>query len=302
MLKLLKYLKPYWWQVVLLLFSTGTQVYTTLQLPAMMADIINNGIVPNDMGRIWQDGGIMILLALLSAVASFVSSYFSARVGAYFSRDLRAAIFSKIINMSLTDTKDFSTASLITRTVGDVNQIQMVVTMMLSMMLRAPLFCIMGLVMAIQTAPEMSWIIAIGIVSVTVTTAIIMSLVVPKFKLFQKLVDKITMITRENLTGLRVIRAFNNESLERKKFGKANDEMTKLLVFVDRIMELQNPIINIVFNGTTLLCYWIGISLLHQNYAYLGNMTAFAEYVSFVMMSFAELSAARKTFSSPVAS
>lgn len=290
MLKLLKYLKPYWWQVVLLLFSTGTQVYTTLQLPAMMADIINNGIVPNDMGRIWQDGGIMILLALLSAVASFVSSYFSARVGAYFSRDLRAAIFSKIINMSLTDTKDFSTASLITRTVGDVNQIQMVVTMMLSMMLRAPLFCIMGLVMAIQTAPEMSWIIAIGIVSVTVTTAIIMSLVVPKFKLFQKLVDKITMITRENLTGLRVIRAFNNESLERKKFGKANDEMTKLLVFVDRIMELQNPIINIVFNGTTLLCYWIGISLLHQNYAYLGNMTAFAEYVSFVMMSFLMLS------------
>ena len=142
MLKLLKYLKPYWWQVLILLIAIGGQVFTTLQLPALMADIINNGIVKEDMGHIWQDGGIMILLALLSAVASFVASYFSARVGASFSRDLRAAIFQKVINLNLIDTKDYSTASLITRTTNDVNQIQMIITMMLSMMLRAPMFCI----------------------------------------------------------------------------------------------------------------------------------------------------------------
>lgn len=265
-------------------------MYGTLQLPALMADIINHGIVAQDMTRVWQDGGWMLLLAFVSAVCSFVASYFSARVGAYFSRDLRAEMFSKVLNFNMADMKNFSTASLITRTTNDISQIQMVITLMLSMLLRAPLFCIIGLVMAIQTAPDMSWIIVVGITAVAISVAIIMSLVAPKFKIFQNLVDRVTMITRENLTGLKVIRAFNNEEIERKKFNKTNDELTKLLIFVDRILELQNPLINIIFNGTTLLCSWIGISLLNQNYEYLGNMTAFAEYVTFVMMSFLMLS------------
>ena len=290
MFKLLRFLKPYWWQVILLLFATGLQVYATLQLPAMMADIINNGIVPGDMGRIWQDGGLMLLFALLSALASFGSSYFSARVGAYFSRDLRAAIFQKVLEFNMVDMKNYSTASLITRTTNDVNQIQMIMTMMLSLMLRAPMFCIMGLVLAIQTAPEMSWIIVIGITAVVISSTIILSIVGPKFKIFQTLVDKVTLITRENLTGLKVIRAFNNEDIEKQKFAKTNDSLTKLLIFIDRILELQNPMINIIFNGTSLLCSWVGISLLNQNFAYLGNMTAFAEYVTFVMMSFLMLS------------
>ena len=290
MFKLMRFLKPYWWQVIILLLSTGAQVYATLQLPALMADIINNGIVPGDMGQVWQDGGWMIILALISAVASFTSSFFSARVGAYFSRDLRAAVFQKILLFNLADIKSYSTASLITRTTNDVNQIQMIITMMLSMLLRAPLFCILGLVMAIQTAPEMSWIIVVGITAVVISVAIIMSIVAPKFRVFQKLVDRVTLITRENLTGLKVIRAFNNENVEKKKFMHTNDELTKLLIFVDRILELQNPLINIIFNGTTLLCSWIGISLLTQDFSYLGNMTAFAEYVTFVMMSFLMLS------------
>ena len=290
MFKLFKYLKPYWWQVALILVSTGAQVFATLQLPALMADIINNGIVPGDRDRVWQDGGWMLLLAAISAITSFVSSYFSARVGAYFSRDLRAAIFQKILEFNMIDMKNYSTASLITRTTNDVNQIQMIITMMLSLMLRAPMFCIMGLVMAIKTAPEMSWIIVVGITAVVVSAAVILSIVAPKFRIFQSLIDRITLITRENLTGLKVIRAFNNEDIEKKKFGKTNKELTKLLIFIDCILELQNPMINIIFNGTSLLCSWVGISLLNQNFAYLGNMTAFAEYVTFVMMSFLMLS------------
>ncbi|MBQ6593614.1 ABC transporter ATP-binding protein [Candidatus Saccharibacteria bacterium] len=290
MFKLLRFLKPYWWQVIILLVATGAQVYTTLQLPAMMADIINNGIVASDMDVVWRDGGIMLLLAMISALTSFVASYFSAKVGAYFSRDLRAAIFQKVLSFNMTSLKNYSTASLITRTTNDVNQIQMIITMMLSMLLRAPLFCVMGLVMAVQTAPEMSWIIVVGIAAVVISVIVIMTVVAPKFKIFQNLVDKITLITRENLTGLKVVRAFNNEKLEHKKFTRANDELTRLLIFIDRILELQNPLINIIFNGTTLLCSWIGISLLNQDFRYLGNMTAFAEYVTFVMMSFLMLS------------
>lgn len=275
---------------MILIIATGAQVFTTLQLPALMADIINNGIVPGDMRHVWMDGGIMLVLAIVSAITSFVASYFSAKIGAYFSRDLRAEVFTKVLNFNLADTKGFSTASLITRTTNDVNQIQMIITIMLSMLLRAPLFCIFGLIMAIQTAPDMSWIIIVGITAVVISVAIIMSLIAPKFKIFQNLVDRVTLITRENLTGLKVIRAFNNEAIEKRKFVKTNNELTKLLIFVDRILELQNPLINIIFNGTTLLCSWIGISLLEQNYEYLGNMTAFAEYVTFVMMSFLMLS------------
>jgi ATP-binding cassette subfamily B protein len=290
MLKLLRFLKPYWWQVLILVLATVGQVYATLQLPSLMADIINNGIVPGNMDKVWQDGGLMLLLALLSAATSFVASFFSAKVGAYFSRDLRAAVFTKVLQFNMSDLKNYSTASLITRTTNDVSQIQMIITMILSLMLRAPLFCILGLVMAIQTAPEMSWIIVVGITAVVLSAATILGIVGPKFKIFQGLIDRITMITRENLTGIKVVRAFNNQPVETKKFSVVNKELTKLLIFIDRVLELQNPLINIIFNGLSLLCSWVGISLLNQDFAYLGNMTAFSEYVAFVMMSFLMLS------------
>ena len=274
----------------MLLLATTVQVYTTLRLPALMAEIINDGIVPGSTDKIWQIGFMMIAITAVSAVASFVSSYFSARVGASFARDIRAAVFSKVINMNVLDMKDFSTASLLTRTTNDVNQVQTVIIMMLSMMLRAPLFCVISVIMAIQTAPDMSWIILVGVAAILGSVILIMSLVVPKFKIFQGLIDKVTLITRENLTGLRVVRAFNNEKLEKQKFVKTNDKLTNLLIYIDKILELQNPLINIIFNGTTLLCSWIGISLLTKDFAYLGNMAAFAQYVTFVMMSFLMMS------------
>lgn len=290
MFKLFRFLKPYWWQVIILVIATVVQVYTTLMLPALMADIINRGIVPGDINYIWMTGLLMVGMALLSAVASLISSYFSARVGTNYARDIRAAVFTKIINFNILDTKDFSTASLITRTTNDVNQVQNVVIMILAIMLRAPLFCIISIAMAIQTAPDMSWIILVGAVAILGSVILIMSLVMPKFKVFQDYIDKVTLLTRENLTGLRVIRAFNNEGLEKKKFVKTNDALTKLLIFIDKILELQNPLINIIFNGTTLLCSWVGISLLSKDFAYLGNMTAFAQYVTHVMMSFLMMS------------
>ncbi len=290
MLKLFKYLKPYWWQIIILLASTGIQVYCTLLLPALMANIINDGIIAENPDYIWSVGFNMILLAIASAVGALVSSFFSARIGAFFSRDLRATIFTKILSLDISDTKEFSTASLITRTTNDIALVQQTVTMMLSMMLRAPLFCIISLIMAIQTAPDMTWIIAVASIAILGIIVSIMSLIIPKFKIFQKLIDRVTQLTRENLTGLRVIRAFNNEKLEQKKFKKTNDKLTNLLIYIDKTMELMNPLINIVFNGATLLVYWVGISLLNTNPNYLGNMSAFAQYVTHVMMSFLMLS------------
>ena len=290
MLKLFKFLRRYWWQVAILFVATCIQVYSTLQLPALMADIINNGIVIGDTDYILMVGRDMILLVILSAVCSLIASYFSARIGAGFAKSIRSAIYEKIINLNLADLKNFNTASLTNRTTNDVNQVQQTMMMMLSMLIRAPLFCIISIIMALQTAPDMSWIIIVGVVAILGSSISIMAFVIPRFKVFQKLLDQITLITRENLTGLRVIRAFNNEDLEKQKFEKTNDKLTKLLIFIDKIMKLENPIINAVFNGLTLLCTYIGITLLTKDFAYLGDMLAFSQYVSHVMMSFLMLS------------
>ena len=290
MLKLFKYLKPYWWQVLLLIIFTGGQVFANLQLPAQMADIINGGITAENTDYIWQVGIRMILFVLMGAGCSLLSSFLSAKIGAYYARDLRADIFSKVLGLNSEDLKDFSTASLINRTTNDVNQIQQTIMMMLSLMLIAPISCVISLIMAIQTAPDMSWIIAVGAAAIATTITIIMVLVIPKFKIFQKMVDKITLLTRENLTGLKVIRAFNNETLEKKKFEETNTELTKLIMFVEKIMKITNPMINVIFNGLTLLCTYIGISLLTKNFNYLGDMSSFTQYVTQLMVSFLMLS------------
>ena len=273
-----------------MLAATAGQVYATLQLPALMADIINDGIVSGDIDYIWRTGFIMVLIALASAACSFISSYLSAKVGANFARDIRADMYRKVISLNLSDTKDYSTASLINRTTNDVAQVQEIIMMMLSVMLLAPMFCIISLIMAVQTAPDMTWIIAVGVVAILTSVITIMSFVMPKFKIFQKIVDRITLLTRENLTGLKVIRAFNNEKLEKNKFEKTNEELTKLSIYIDKILKLEGPLINIIFNGLTLLCVYVGITLLSKDFSYLGDMSAFAQYVTHVMISFLMLS------------
>lgn len=288
MLKLLRFLKPYYWQIILLLVMTGGQAFCTLMLPSIMADVINNGIVLNNTDYIWRQGLVMLVMTIIAGACSLGANYFSAKVGANFLRDVRAAIYVKVLSLNLEDTKDFSTASLINRTTNDVTQVQQAIMMMLSLMLFAPMMFIFAIVMAIKTAAEMSWIIVVGVTAIVIIATVILTLAVPKFKIFQKLVDRITLVTRENLTGLRVIRAFNNEKTEKEKFSGSNNKLTKLLKYLDGILELFGPMINLVFNGMTLLCAWVGISLLSEtkDYAYIGNMTAFAQYVSFVMMSF----------------
>ena len=286
MFKMFKYLKPYAWQAILLLGMIALQVWSSLQLPAMMADIINNGIMKSDLDYIWRTGVWMLGLAVLSAFCAFMASFLSARIGTAFSRDVRSDLFKHILSFSIADIDNFSTASLITRTTNDINQVQQAIIMCLSMALRAPMTCILAIGQAIATAPDMTWIIALAVGVILFLTILIMSIVMPKFDLIQKLADRITMLTRENLTGLRVIRAFNNEKLEKRKFDKTNDEFSHWNAWVDVILSLQSPLISLVFNGTTLLCIWIGISLITKDIAYLGNMMAFMQYAIQVVMSF----------------
>ena len=163
MLKLFKYLKPYLWQSILLLVMIGLQVWTSLQLPALMADIINEGIMKSDLDYVWRTGVLLIGLAVFSSICAFTANFLSARIGTTFSRDVRNDFFKQVLSFSIADIDKFSTASLITRTTNDINQVQSAIVMCLSMALRAPLTCVLAIGQAIATAPDMTWIIALAV-------------------------------------------------------------------------------------------------------------------------------------------
>ncbi len=286
MLKLLRFLKPYWWQVIFLLLNVAAQVWCSLQLPALMADIVNNGVITGDQTLILTIGAEMLGYTIATVFFAVVTHYLSARVGAAFSRDLREAFYQKVISFSIADIDKFSTASLITRTTNDIGQVQQAIMMMLTMMLRAPLMGIVAIIQAFRTAPDMTWILALGIGLIFVFSVIILSLAMPKFKVFQTLIDRITLLARENLTGLRVIRAFNKESYEKSKFTRANDSLTENSLFLNKVMSFQDPLITLVFNGITILIVWVGLKHLSTDLSYLGNTMAFIQYATHVLMSF----------------
>ena len=286
MLKLFKYLKPYWWQCLLLLIGIGSQTYLTLQLPAIMADIVNYGITPGDQAYILSAGLKMLGFALGASLCAIMAHYFSARVGSAFARDLRSDFYKKVLSFSISEIDDFSTASLITRTTNDIGQVQQAIMMILTMMLRAPMMGLGAIFQAFQTAPDMTWTIGLGVGLIIFFAVIILGLTMPKFKIYQKTFDQVTLLARENLTGLRVIRAFNNEKLEHNKFEKANSKLTKLAIFIDKIFAFQDPLIEIVFNGITLLIVWISVSRFATDLTYLGNMIAFTQYATHVFISF----------------
>ncbi len=286
MFKLLKYLRPYWWQCLILLAAIYAQVWGGLELPTLMSRIVNEGIVAGDQPFIWHTGGVMVIYTLISAVGALVASFLSARIGSALSRDLRNDIYKKVISFSISEMDHFSTASLITRTTGDIAQVQNTIIMCLSMLLRAPMMAIGAIIQAVEIAPDMIWIIVLAVVVLLILVSSILAIVVPKFTLYQKLIDKITLLTRENLTGLRVIRAFNNQKLEQEKFNRTNTKLMKTDIFIGKVMSLDSPLMTLVFNGTTLLCIWIGIKLMGTDISYLGNMMAFMQYAIQVVMSF----------------
>lgn len=261
-------------------------MWGALQLPALMARIVNEGVVKGDTGMIWGAGMLMLMWAGLSAVGALLASLLSSRIGSAVGRDMREDLFKRILSFSITEIEEFSTASLITRTTNDIAQVQQTMIMCMSMMVRAPLTAVVAVVQALSTAPDMNWIIILAVVVLLSLVAMILGTVMPKFKIFQKLMDKITLLTRESLTGLRVIRAFNNQEIQEKKFDRANDELRRTDVFIGKVMSLQSPLMMLVFNGTTLLCIWIGISKMETDISYLGDMMAFMQYAIQVIMAF----------------
>ena len=290
MLKLFKHLKPYIWLIIPLVILTYLQVMANLQLPDYMAKIINDGIIGESMDAIYRNGGIMLLVTLGGGIAAVGVGFLATRVATSFARDIRRKVFEKVESFSIAEFNSLSTASLITRSTNDIQQIQMVTLMILRMVLMAPFMAIGALQNAIQNAPELSWIIAMAVGALFVIIVVLFTTALPKFKILQKMVDTLNLVTRENLTGLRVIRAFNKEKTEEKKFDEANADLMKLNLFVNRLMIILQPFMMLLMNIALVAIVWFGAQLVSDNSIEIGNMMAFMQYATQVIMSFLMIS------------
>ena len=286
MLKSFKYLKPYFWQCLLIVLGVALQVYTALELPALSSDIMNKGVAESNMSFIFQTGLLMLGVTALGSLGSIVSSYFSAKVSSRVAMDMRKDVFAKVMSLSFTDVEKFSTASLITRTTADIWTVQRTLIMSLTMMVRVPFMAIGAIIQAFRTAPNMTWIIAVSVAILFIQAAILISLAIPKFKVYQKILDKINSITRENLTGIKVIRALNKQKYEENKFERSNEKLKTTDIYISKVMAFQQPVVNLVFNLSAVLIIFIGVSNLHTDMSYLGRMIAFSQYSAQVLMSF----------------
>ena len=293
MLRIMRYLsKAEISQMLIALVSIVGQIWLDLTLPDYMSDITTLVETPGStMHDIWVAGGKMLLVSLGSVACAIVTGYIAARVGASFSQRLRSLEFNKVESFGPAEMSRFSTASLITRSTNDITQIQMFITMGLMMIVKSPIMAVWAICKIAGKGFE--WTVATGIAVVVLMAAIcvIMFFVMPKFKAMQRLTDNINLVARENLTGLRVVRAYNAEDYQEAKFTKANKELTDTQLFTNRAMAIMMPLMNTIMNGLMLAVYWIGAYLidaadLTDKLTTFANMVVFSSYSVQVIMSF----------------
>ena len=293
MLRIMKYLsKAEIGQMLIALVTIVGQVYFDLKLPDYMSDITTLVETPgSDMKDIWIAGGKMLLISLGSVACAIITGYIAARVAASFTQRLRSLEFRKVESFGPAEMSQFSTASLITRSTNDITQVQMFITMGLQLIVKSPIMAVWAVCKIAGEGFE--WTVATGIAVVILLVAIVimMAMVMPKFKAMQALTDNINLVARENLTGLRVVRAYNAEDYQESKFTKANKELTETQLFTNRVMAFMMPLMNTIMNGLMLAVYWIGAYLidaagLKDKLTVFSNMVVFSNYSVQVIMSF----------------
>ena len=287
---ILRIFSGYWLMFIILVGFTYAMVMANLWLPDKMSEIVNNGIIKQDMPAIWHNGLAMILVTAAGGLCSIIIGFLASRIATGVAQKLRMELFERVESFALADFNKFSTASLITRSTNDIQQIQMTSILLLRMALLAPIMAVGGLQKAIHNAPDLSWIIALAVSVLLVVIAVLFVIAVPRFKKLQTLVDKLNLVTRENLVGLKVIRAFHNEKIEQKKFQQANTELNKMGLFLNRLMMLLDPIMTLVMNFSSVAIVWFGAHLISSGNLQIGNMMAFLEYAMQVIISFLLLS------------
>ncbi|ERI91789.1 ABC transporter, ATP-binding protein [Clostridiales bacterium oral taxon 876 str. F0540] len=286
MAKLFKFLKPYSSYIGAILVLLFFQAMADLYLPTLMSNIINNGVVNGDTGYIMKIGGFMLLVALGGAISQISASYLSSRTATGFANDLRRNIFTKAESFSLHEFDKVGTSSMITRTTNDVTQIQQVTVMMLRMMIYAPIMAVGGLIMAISKDKQLTWVLAVSIPLLGLVIFFVAKKAIPLFKLMQKKIDKINLVLRENLTGIRVIRAFNRQQDEKVRFEEASIDLTNTAIKVNKMMAVVMPIMMIIMNLTSVSIIWFGGIRIDNGDMQVGDMMAFIQYAMQIMFSF----------------
>ena len=285
MLKLFRFLKPYTVEVVLVVLLVAATAFAELYLPTLMSDIVDTGIVNGDTPYILRVGGLMLLVALAAVFSGLGGSYFSARAGMAFGRDLRRALFEHVEGFSLHEFDIIGTPSLITRTTNDVTQVQMFTTMVMRMIIMAPLMAVGGIYMMFRKDSGLTWILGIavpliaGIITMTALKAM------PLFRDMQAKIDRINLVLREELTGVRVIRAFNRIQHERARFDEANRVLTDVSIRVNKIMALMMPVMFLIMNLTTIAILWFGAKRIDLGAMQIGSLMAFLQYAMQILFS-----------------
>ena len=293
MYKILKHLKvKEWLMVAVSLVFIVAMVWLDLKLPDYMAEITRLVQSPGSaMSDVWITGGYMLLCALGSLAAAIIVGYFAARIGASFSQRLRSLLFNKVESFSMEEINRFSTSSLITRSTNDITQVQMLIVLALQLVLRAPIMAVWAITKIAGKGIEWSMVTGAGVLIVLMMVTFLMIAVIPKFRKMQILTDNITRVTRENLTGVRVVRAYNAEGYQGEKFEKANEDLTSTQLFTSRAMVTMMPVMMLMMSGLSLAIFWIGAYLIDaagamDKLTIFSNMVVFSQYAMQVIMSF----------------
>ena len=297
MIRIIRYLnKKQWMQILLSFVFIVTQVYLDLKIPDYMSKITMYVESPgHTVSDIIGEGKWMLLCAFGSLISAIIVGYLASKVSASFSKDLRSRIFSKVESFSMKEINEFSTASLITRSTNDITQIQMVIVIGLQILIKAPIMAVWAITKIYNKGFEWTMATAVTVLILMIFVAILMILVMPKFRIMQTLTDNINRILRENLTGLAVIRAYNSEEFREGKFEEANEELTSTQLFTSRAMSTLFPMINFSMSILTLVIYFIGAGLINaagmmDKYVLFSNMVVFSSYAMQVIMSFMMMS------------
>ena len=294
MLRILKYLRKQEWLMICcsLLFIVG-QVWLKLKIPDYMSEITT--LVQTEgsaLSDIIAEGVSMLLCALGSLISAFVVGFFAAKIAAGLAQRLRSNVFNKVLSFSMEEIGGFSTASLITRSTNDITQVQMVIAIGMQALLRAPIMAVWAVCKIAGKGWEWTAATGCAVVILMLMLTVIILFAMPKFRIIQRLTDNLNRVTRENLTGIRVVRAYNAEEYQEKKFAKANDELTNTHLFANRIMAIMQPGMTFIMSGLTLAIYWIGailinnVSALADKMTLFSNMVVFSSYAVQVIMSF----------------
>ena len=286
MKQVLKFFKPCIPAILLIIALLFGQAMCELALPGYMSDIINDGIIKQDMDYIYSTGIMMLIIAAGSMLCAIGASFFSSRAASMALRDTRSSLFKKITSFSAAEFDQFQTASLITRTTNDIQTVQQTSILILRMACYAPIMGIGALIKALNTSPSLTWTIGLSLLVVLLIMALMFVLVMPKFSVLQSKLDRLNLIVGERLSGLLVVRAFNSETYEEERFDDANRDLTKLGIFVNRAMSFMFPALMLVMNLSGILIVWVGAHMVGDASLMIGDMLAFLQYSMQIIISF----------------